>query len=163
MRESIGGAMIFWIVLFLFSIFIAFISFIIKYARVYKIKNSVINYITKNEGVVKHSDVDKQLKEMNYQQKGEYKVCRYFPTDLGEFYYVELYSNTEFPIVGDWIHYKVHIKGETRVFEINDENVDLNQSSGSGSDENDNIWFYGTEDQCFLCVLGDRCKAIEVE
>ena len=162
MRESIGGAMIFWIVLFLFSIFIAFIAFIIKYARVYKIKNSVINYITKNEGVVKHSDVDKLLNEMNYQKSGEYKICRYFPSDLGEFYYVELYSNTEFPLVGKWLHYTVHIKGQTRVFDIGDDNIDLNKSS-ENDNENDNTWFFGAGDQCFLCVLGDRCKAIDVE
>ena len=160
MRESIGGAMIFWIVLFLFSIFIAFLAFVIKYARVYKIKNTIINLIDKNEGVVTHSDVDGKLNEMNYQKDGEYKICRYFPSDLGMFYYVELYSNTEFPLVGSWVHATVHIKGETRVFDIKKENVELNQSDGNS---NDNTWFFGQNDQCYLCVLGDRCKTIEVE
>ena len=162
MRESIGGSMIFWIVLFLFSIFIAFLSFIIKYARVYKIKNTVINYITRNQGAVKHSDIDRQLQSMDYQEHGEYKICRYYPSDLGVFYYIELYSNTEFPVVGKWLHYIVSIKGESKIFDIDDENVDLNQSS-SGINENDNVWFYGDEDQCYLCVLGDRCKSINVE
>ena len=126
MRESIGGSMIFWIVLFLFSIFIAFLAFIIKYARVYKIKNTIINTITKNEGAVKHSDIDKALSEMSYQENGEYKICRYFPSELGEFYYLELYSNTEFPVVGKWIHFIVKIKGETRIFDISEKNIDLN-------------------------------------
>lgn len=162
MRESIGGSMIFWIVLFLFSIFIAFLSFIIKYARVYKIKNTIINYITRYEGEVKHSDIDKQLLSMKYQENGRYVVCRYFPSEMGMFYYIELYSNTEFPIVGAWLHHTVHIKGETKIFDVNDKNVDLNQSS-SGALENDNVWFYGNEDQCYLCVLGDRCRSIEVE
>ena len=162
MRESIGGSMVFWIVLFLFSIFIAFISFIIKYARVYKIKNTVINYITRNEGVVKHSDIDKQLSSMEYQENGEYKICRYIPSDMGVFYYIELYSNTEFPIVGKWLHYVVHIKGETKVFEMTEKNLDLNHSS-PGENENDNVWFYGMEDQCYLCVLGGSCKATTVE
>ena len=163
MRESIGGTMIFWIVLFLFSIFIAFISFIIKYARVYKIKNTIINYITRNAGEVKHSDIDRELLSMNYQEHGEYTICRYFPTDMGMFYYVELYSNTEFPLVGAWLHYKVHIKGETKLFDVNEDNVDLNKSESSGINVNDNIWFYGNKDQCYLCVLGDRCKAIDFE
>lgn len=162
MRESIGGTMVFWIVLFLFSIFITFIAFIIKFARVYKIKNTIINVITKAEGAVKRSDIDKRLNEMDYQEQGEYKICRYFPSDLGEFYYVELYSNTEFPIVGKWIHFTVSIKGETRLFNKSENNVDLNQVTNDG-DENDNVWFYGEEDQCYLCVVGDRCKAIEVE
>jgi len=162
MRESIGGSMIFWIVLFLFSIFIAFLAFIIKYARVYKIKNTIINTITKNEGAVKHSDIDKALSEMSYQENGEYKICRYFPSELGEFYYLELYSNTEFPVVGKWIHFIVKIKGETRIFDISEKNIDLNKSD-TRDNENDNTWFYGMNDQCYLCVLGDRCKTIEVE
>ena len=160
MRESIGGAMIFWIVLFLFSIFIAFIAFIIKYARVYKIKNSVINYIDKNGGIVKHSDIDGVLNNMTYQQSGEYKICRYFPSDEGVFYYIELYSNTEFPLVGKWLHYVISIKGETRQFDLNEEILTLNDSDGT---DNDNTWFYGDKDQCYLCVLGDRCSAIGLE
>ena len=160
MRESIGGTMVFWIVLFLFSIFIAFIAFIVKYARVYKIKNTIINYIDKNEGIVKHSDIDKQLSDMNYQKDGEYLICRYFPSDLGEFYYLELYSNTEFPLVGKWLHYTVHIKGETRIFNVTKDNLNLNQSDGVS---NDNTWFYGNEDQCYYCVLGDRCSPVVFE
>ena len=41
MRESIGGTMLFWIVLFFMSVFIAFMASVIKYARVYKIKNTI--------------------------------------------------------------------------------------------------------------------------
>lgn len=160
MRESIGGAMVFWIVLFLFSIFIAFIAFIIKYARVYKIKNTIINFIDKNQGAVLHSDIDQKLNDMNYQKDGKYKICRYFPSELGEFYFLELYSNTEFPLIGSWLHSTVHIKGETRIFDVSDDNLDLNQGT---ENNHDNTWFFGNEDQCYLCVLGDRCKAIDVE
>ena len=164
MRESIGGTMIFWIVLFLFSIFIAFIAFIVKYARVYKIKNSIINTITKSEGAVKHSDIEKALTDMNYQENGKYKICRYFPSELGEFYYVELYANTEFPIVGKWLYVLVRIKGETHLFNISEDNVYLDRSGKAGSNtENDNVWFSGTKDQCFVCVLGDRCQTVDVE
>ena len=95
MRESIGGAMLFWIVLFLFSIFITFIAFIIKYARVYKIKNTIINYITRREGVVYKDGIDEQLNKMSYNRNGEYLICRYFPSEFGEFYYIELYSVPE--------------------------------------------------------------------
>ena len=42
MRESIGGTMLFWIVLFFMSIFITFLAAVIQYAKVYKIKNSKI-------------------------------------------------------------------------------------------------------------------------
>lgn len=150
MRESIGGTMIFWIVLFLFSIFIAFISFIIKYARVYKIKNTIVNYITRQEGVVTKSDIDAQLNKMEYQKSGEYRICRYFPSDMGEFYYIELYSETELPLMGSWLSFRNTIKGETRVIKRTDENV----YSGAG----ESMWFYGLNDQCFLCTVGHECR-----
>ena len=51
MRESIGGTMLFWIVLFFLSIFITFLAFVMKYARVYRMKNSIINYIERDEGI----------------------------------------------------------------------------------------------------------------
>ena len=158
MRESIGGAMLFWVVLFLFSIFIAFIAFIIKYARVYKIKNSVINYILRQEGNVSKNDIDSQLSSMGYQKDGSYKICRYFPTDNGTFYYIELYSASEFPIAGkQFWGLKVTVKGETRVIEINEENAEFfSRVSGSG-------WFYGTSDQCYLCSMGGYCRSVEVE
>ena len=51
MRESIGGTMLFWIVLFFMSIFITFLAAVIQYAKVYKIKNSMINYLEQGEGI----------------------------------------------------------------------------------------------------------------
>ena len=46
--------------------------------------------------------------------------------------------------------------------EMTEKNLDLNKSS-PGENENDNVWFYGMEDQCYLCVLGGNCKTAEVE
>ena len=152
MRESFGGAMIFWIVLFLFSIFIAFIAFVIKYSRVYKIKNTLVNYITRQEGAVTKDGIDEQLRKMDYQQNGEYKICRYFPSELGEFYYIELYSVTELPLVGNWLSFNNPIKGETRVIKRDSSNVNLYSGSGTTN------WFYGLDDQCFICKVGQSCK-----
>lgn len=165
MRESIGGTMLFWIVLFLFSIFITFMSFIIKYARVYKIKNTIVNYITRNEGVVTHTDIDRELRSMTYPQDGSYKICRFFPSDLGEYYYLELYSVSEFPIIGKALGFRVTIKGETRIINRDEKNTDLN----IGTSESD--WFYGTEDQCYYCSFnertfnagGSKCDLVDVE
>ena len=150
MRESIGGTMLFWIVLFFFSIFIVFIAFIIKYARVYKIKNTMINYIERNEGVVSQSDFEFQLKKMGYQSNGQYKICRYLPTDVGGYYYLELYSTSEFPVVGNWLSINVTIKGETRMIETGTR-VRSTEPGGSSN----NSWFFSTTDQCKVCTLSD--------
>ena len=158
MRESIGGAMLFWIVLFLFSIFIAFIAFVIKYARLYKMKNSIVNMITRQEGNISKENIDDQLKSMGYQQDGTYKICRYFPSDNGAYYYIELYSAAELPIASiEFLAFKMTVKGETRVIEKNEENSDFYSNvSGSG-------WFFGTNDQCYLCNIVGTCNVANVE
>ena len=158
MRESIGGTMIFWIVLFLFSIFIAFISFIIKYARLYKIKNTIINYIVRQEGNIDRDDINNQLMSMGYESKGVYKICRYFPTNAGAFYYLELYSAAGMPIIGESLmSFKMTVKGETRVINRNEKNNEFySRVSGSG-------WFFGDSDQCYLCTVGvgSSCSILE--
>ena len=90
MRESIGGSMLFYIVLFFLSIFIFFIASVIRYARVYKIKNSMVNYVERNEGFLSKSEFDDELSKLGYQENGRYKVCRYFPSEIGGYYYIEL-------------------------------------------------------------------------
>lgn len=111
MRESIGGTMLFWIVLFFLSVFITFMASIIKYARVYKVKNNLINYIERQEGLNDLSEVSAQLESYGY--KHEYfQVCRYNPSEVGAYYSVQLCSSFEVPIVG-W-KYCLHISGETR-------------------------------------------------
>lgn len=156
MRESIGGTMLFWIVLFLFSIFIIFIAFIIKYARVYKIKNSMINYIERNEGVVSQLDFENRLKSYSYQEGGTYKICRYFPNDVGGYYYLELYSVSQFPIIGNIAAISVTIKGETKTI-----------STGTKIKNVDN-WFNSLKDECKFCILSPgagtgRCSNVDPE
>ena len=104
MRESIGGTMLFWIV------FITFMASIIKYARVYKVKNNVINYIERMEGVDSSSEVAGKLSEYGYNY--DYVLCRYNPSDFGGYYYLKVYAVFEVPIVG-W-KFDLPITGETR-------------------------------------------------
>lgn len=128
MRESIGGTMLMWIVLFFLSIFIAFMASIIRYARVYKIKNSAINYIERSEGLTDISELRNELTSLGYPQNGKFIVCRYL-TDRGGFYYLKLFATFSFPIVG--ISFDVRIKGETRTIETG---VLLGYETNAGSD-----------------------------
>lgn len=123
MRESIGGTMLFWIVLFFLSIFIAFMASVIKYARIVKIKNSMINYIERQEGVKTKDEIRRQLKAYGYPDDGYYQICKYDVT-RGAYYSLQLYSTFSFPIVN--IGFNVSIKGETRT-------IETGTSIGSGS------------------------------
>lgn len=114
MRESIGGTMLFWIVLFFMSIFIAFMASIIKYAKVYKVKNSMINYIERAEGIASEEEFLDQLTKLGY-KTDKYVICRYNPSSSGGYYYLKLYATFEIPIVG--VTFDVKINGETRTIE----------------------------------------------
>lgn len=156
MRESIGGTLLFWIVLFLLSMFIIFMAFVIKYARVYKIKNSMINYIERNEGVISQENFDAYLLHAGYAKDGQYKLCRYMQ-DKGGYFYLELYSVTAFPVIGNFVSINVTIKGETKniVTGTRIRNVD----TGSASD---NGWFYSSTDECKICSINTRsCENVE--
>ena len=153
MRDSIGGTMLFWIVLFLFSIFIIFIAFIIKYARVYRMKNTAINYIEKNEGVLSQSDFEYELLSMGYSPKGHYKICRYLLGEKGGYYKLTLYSKTEFPVMGNLISLDIAIVGETRTIETG---VKI-RNYGTYA----NGWFSSMQDECKSCSINGSCVSID--
>ena len=134
MRESIGGTMLFWIVLFFMTIFIAFMASVINYARVYKMKNSMINYIEKSEGIKTKEEFESVLVSLGYPADGEYQICRKISREVGGYYSLSLYAVFEMPFVGTGI--KVEIKGETRQIETGT----LIKDSGG----NQGNWFTGS-------------------
>lgn len=117
MRESIGGTMLFWIVLFFMSLFISFMAFVINYAKVYKIKNSMINYIERSEGITSKDEFESELTFLGYPKNEKYELCKYEPTDVGGYYSLELYMTLEFPIVSGALPINISVKGETRNIE----------------------------------------------
>lgn len=113
MRESIGGTMLFWIVLFFMTIFIAFLAAIVQYAHVYKVKNSIINYLEQGEGVSSQEEFEAALNRFGYAKDGRYVLCRYRAPERGGYYYVKLYVT--FSVMNFSLDIK--IKGETRLIE----------------------------------------------
>lgn len=155
MRDSIGGTMLFWIVLFLFSIFVIFIAFIIKYARVYKTKNSMVNYIERNEGFDTQANFDYQLMSAGYSSDGQYKICRYMlGKDKGGYYTLTLYSRTDFPVIGNFVSINIAIKGETKTIKTG---VKVkNTTDGS-------LLFNSPENECYLCTVFKNCRLVNYE
>ena len=111
MRESIGGTMLFWIVLFFLSIFIFFLAFVMKYAYAYRIKNSIINYIEREEGIESVEDFRNKLTELGYSEKSPCSICKN-TSGRGVYYSVTLNADLEIPIV--YVKVPVFITGETR-------------------------------------------------
>ena len=114
MRESIGGTLLFWIVLFFMTIFIAFLAAVIQYSKVYKIKNNMLNFLEQKEGIGSDIDVfERELIKNGYPSNGKYVICRYHASDRGGYYYLKLYAT--FTITT--FSFDVTIKGETRLVE----------------------------------------------
>lgn len=112
MRESIGGTMLYYIVAFFMTVFIFFMAAIINYARTYKIKNSLISYIERQEGIEMSEPVIRaELNNLGYSSRLKFQVCK---EDLtrGSFYKVKLYAAFEVPIMA--ISLDLPITGETR-------------------------------------------------
>ena len=141
--------MLFWIVLFLFSIFVIFIAFIIKYARVYKTKNNIVNYIEKNEGIDTQENLDGQLLYSGYSDNGQYKICRYL-LGTGGYYTIELYSRTEFPVVGNFVSLNIAIRGETKTIKTG------TKIKGTKA----GYLFSSSSNECFLCTINKGCQGV---
>ena len=142
MRESIGGTMLFWIVLFFMTIFIAFMAAIIHYARVYKIKNSMINYIERSEGIKTQAEFESVLLDLGYPaQKDGYIICRRITGDTGGYYSLSLFANFDMPFAKQLI--RVEIKGETRQIETGTLIKDSGDTGGS--------WFTGDVSRRCTC------------
>ena len=50
MRDAFGGAFFIKLMLIFFAIYISFIAIALSYAKAFRIKNTIINYIEENEG-----------------------------------------------------------------------------------------------------------------
>lgn len=111
MRESIGGTMLFWIVLFFLSIFIFFLAFVMKYAYAYRIKNNVINYIERNEGLDSEAEFRAVLSKLGYSEQSPAVVCANI-TSKGIYYSVQLHADLVIPVI--YVSVPVTITGETR-------------------------------------------------
>lgn len=70
MREAIGGAWLFQIVIVLLLLFTAYLCLSINYTAAYKVTDSVINQIQVDEGV-NLSNIQKTLQEAHYTSRGK--------------------------------------------------------------------------------------------
>ena len=132
MRDAFGGAFFIKLMLIFFAIYISFIAIALSYAKAFRIKNTIINYIEENESYNNDvmTKIDNYVAEMNYYisnvgpngSKVEYASCNsrgycvneMYSDDLrGTYYKVTTFIEVNFPFFG--INVLVPITGETRV------------------------------------------------
>ena len=124
MREAVGGTMLFWIVLTFVAIFIGFMAAVTQYGKVFRIKNSIVNYIEQGEGIAYSEDLENfklKLQSLGYgkidAKSGKFVLCRSDfkgATRDGSYYYVKLFVRFEIPLAPAM---EMGISGDTRLVE----------------------------------------------
>ncbi len=68
MKDAFGGAFMINIMLIFLGIFISFIAVAVSYAKAFRVKNQIINYIQQYEGLTRDAEdaIDRYLKEAAY-------------------------------------------------------------------------------------------------
>lgn len=135
MREAMGGTGLFIIVLTFLTIFIGFLASVIQFARVYRIKNSIVNYIEEQEGIMdSQEDFELKLAEIGYNTNVRpYLICKYDGGNRGIYYKVKLYVS--FSILSASL--RVGINGETRLIDTGNyknSGIWINSNSCVGED-----------------------------
>jgi len=131
MREAIGGTMLFWIVLTFVAIFIGFMAAVAQYAKIYRIKNAMINYIEQGEGIATSDNLasfEAKMIELGYGSvtPNRYVLCREEfngPTRNGSYYFLTLFVKFQIPYAPPL---RLSISGDTRLVETG---IRINNSS----------------------------------
>ena len=74
MRESIGGAWLFGIVIVFIFFFSAFLAYSVSYTRAFNVKNEIINLIEQNEGYTTHNGDIKSARDDDLNKSTEGKI-----------------------------------------------------------------------------------------
>ena len=121
MKDTFGGTIMIYILIFFLGIYIVFIALTLRYAQSFKLKNNVIDWIEQYNGNI-NSDFENELTTYFENNKG------LKPTDLeiyivknGDvrdtcFYEVHSYIDWEWPFLGIEGTWDIH--GETKNVEI---------------------------------------------
>lgn len=132
MRDAFGGAFFIKLMLIFFAIYISFIAIALSYAKAFRVKNTIINYIEENEGYNNNvmTLIDDYVAGMNYYVSNvgpngsnvKYAACNsrgycidevYSDELRGTYYKVSTFIEVNFPFFG--INVLVPVTGETRV------------------------------------------------
>ena len=129
MKEAFGGAFMIKLGIVFLIIYVTFMCLAISYARAFRVKNQILNYIEQYEGYdkVPEDDLRLYLQKVGYyvnlseEDKNGYEGCIYDQgycvakknTSNGNYYVITTFIHIDFPFFG--LDFNVPIKGETRI------------------------------------------------
>lgn len=140
MRDAFGAAYYMKFFIVFIGVFVAILAIALNYAKAFRVKNMIINYIEANDGwsrTLEEQDIEEYVKEVNYYVNNLNMVsnyafrvsnggfdsgcrargyCIYREIDndgRGVYYKVVTFIQIEFPFFG--LHLEVPISGETKL------------------------------------------------
>ena len=145
MREAFGGTFMIKLILIFIVFYISFMAVAIDYAKVFRVKNNVINILEQNQFVIGDSfdNIDTYLDDVPYNENGNNSVkSNCDNTEFGSiknnntlltsngvcikqlgnntngiYYKVTAYISIEFPFFG--FYFTIPISGETKIISVN--------------------------------------------
>lgn len=152
MRQAIGTTWIMQLVIVFMLIFVAFLALTINYTKAFKMKNELITFIEKNEGITERKDgtldlINNYLEYNGYNVQGRCPSGSYGVDDLndpilkeaqdgGRYYYCIQKISSAGPStinraryhVTIFFHFSLPIIGDIFTFSVDGETVDITNS-----------------------------------
>ncbi len=128
MRDAFGGTFMIQLGLVFLVIYVSFMALALNYAKAFKVKNQIINYIEQYEGVSEttlnkienYLDIADYYVNFSAGSVDEDTVCydrgyciTKISSDRGVYYRVQTLFTVEFPLFN--LHFDIPVRGETRV------------------------------------------------
>ena len=110
MREAVGGTMLMYIVVVFLIVYIIFMSVVINYGRVFRVKNALISKIENDEGINNVEDLIGKAADMGYVNQ-QIDVCYTPGNNNYDYYSVRVYIYFGLPMVSNGV--VIPISGQT--------------------------------------------------
>ena len=134
MRESIGGTVLFFIILGFLALFIIFIAMIMNYASAYRTSNYVVNMIEQTEGRVAYNNNGGESL-VDYLARNRYHngldvTCSDIEGQNASVFHVTTYIYFELPMIG--LNLEIPIKNDTKaIYNVSCSDDSVRACSGS--------------------------------
>lgn len=116
MREAVGGTALLKIVIIFLAVYIGFMAVVLKYGRIFRIKNRLVNVVEQQEGFETEDEIIDYAKKIGFNGK----VCAcYERVNRGEtdYYYYKIRVWMDFQILRATPLISIPVAGETRIIE----------------------------------------------
>ena len=117
MREAVGGTFLLQIVSVFLIVFIGFMAIVLKYGRVFRVKNAIVNKIEQNEGYRTEDEIKTYARSLGFDGNNVYACYQTVSKGGVSYYYYKVRVEMSFDFLGNEDLISIPVIGETRIIE----------------------------------------------